>query len=159
VVGLIGALFALLSGAVISLAVIICRQMSAQGLGPTAQFAVRFILYAAIAALLAFAGADSKGPVAFRELAVVFVVALAILAIPIYAFQRSVPLISAQTIAVATSLGPSLVFGLQLLEGRVAFSPMTLTGLIAYSASALLIAGSSIWSARQRRMVKHLDRG
>lgn len=129
-IGLIGALLALFSGAAISLAVIVCRRMNAVGLGPTAQFGVRFVLYTAIATVLALAGVDAKGEVPLQELAWVFVVGLIIIAIPIYAFQRAVPLISAQAIAVTTALGPLIVFGLQMIEERVVFAPATLVGLI-----------------------------
>jgi drug/metabolite transporter (DMT)-like permease len=149
-IGLIGALLALFSGAAISLAVIVCRRMNAAGLGPTAQFGVRFVVYTVVATMLAFAGVDAKGEVPLQELALVFVVGLTIIAIPIYAFQRAVPLISAQTIAVATAMGPLIVFGLQMIEGRVVFAPATLVGLMIYSLCALITAGSSIWSARRR---------
>ncbi|MGH1482013.1 MAG: hypothetical protein ACRBM6_25325 [Geminicoccales bacterium] len=151
--GLIGASLALFAGAAISLAVIACRRMDAKGLGPTAQFGARFILYAVIAAILAVAGVDSKGPVSANEVFQVFFVGLAIIAVPIYAFQRAVPLVSAKTIAVATATGPLIVFGFQMVEGRVAFAPATLLGLIVYCSSAFLIAGISAWSARERVVV------
>jgi len=152
--GLIGASLALFAGALISLAVVICRRMDARGLGPTAQFGARFVLYAVIAAILALVGVDAKGPVSAKDVLLVFVVGLAIIAIPIYAFQRAVPLVSAKTIAVATSTGPLIVFGFQMIEGRVVFAPATLLGLIIYCSSALLIAGIGVWSARDRIAVE-----
>lgn len=151
--GLIGALLAIFSGASISLAVIVCRRMDAKGLGPTAQFGARFVLYASIAAILAIAGVDSKGLVSAKELSSVFLVGIAIIAIPIYAFQRAVPLVSAKTIAVVTATGPLIVFGLQLIEDRVVFAPATLFGLVMYCFSALMIAGIGAWSVRTRDLV------
>ena len=128
--------------------------MNAKGLGPTAQFAARFVLYVVIAGVLALMGVDAKGPVSMPELSLVFLVGLAVIAIPIYASQRAVSLISAKTLAVATATGPLIVFGLQMIEGRIGFAPATLFGLVVYCSSALMIAGIGAWSGRSRIVVE-----
>jgi len=44
------------------------------------------------------------------------------------------------TIGALTALGPFVIFGLQMIEGRVAYSLATLIGLVVYFAGAMLAA-------------------
>ena len=44
------------------------------------------------------------------------------------------------TIAAVTALGPVIVFVLQMVEGRVAYAPATLAGLLIYMSGALVAA-------------------
>lgn len=61
-----------------------------------------------------------------------------VVAVPLYLVPKAVQLIPAPTIAATTALGPTMVFALQPVEGRVQYSTATLTGLPVYVAGALL---------------------
>jgi hypothetical protein len=64
--------------------------------------------------------------------------------------QRAVALISTLTIGALTALGPFIIFGLQLIEGRVDYAPATLAGLGLYSIGAVLAALGAVTAARPR---------
>jgi hypothetical protein len=48
---------------------------------------------------------------------------------PSYLLQRAITLVSLLTIGIVAALGPFLVFGLQAIEGRIAYSTWSLVGL------------------------------
>jgi len=45
-----------------------------------------------------------------------------LIAVPYYLLQRAIALVSVLMIGVVAALGPFLVFGLQAIEGRIAYS-------------------------------------
>lgn len=137
--GLAGAVLSATSGICTAYVILFSARLSRKGVGPLAQFGLRFILYTLLA-LAAYALAlDDKGvrtePV---DLAAVVLVGLGVIAFPLYLVQKAIPLLHPSIIAAMTALGPVMVFSMQLLEGRVDYSAATLTGLIVYMAGALL---------------------
>ncbi|MCW0001851.1 hypothetical protein OE766_26925 [Pararhizobium sp. YC-54] len=67
-------------------------------------------------------------------------IGFAIIAFPVFAMQKAISLMSTLTLAAITALGPLFVFLFQLVEGRVAYAPATMTGLIIHFAGAVLAA-------------------
>ena len=57
---------------------------------------------------------------------------------PLYALQRAVALISTLTLGTLTAAGPFVIFCLQIIEGRVGVSGLTLTGLCLFFSGAVL---------------------
>ena len=51
---------------------------------------------------------------------------LVIMAVPLFAMQKAIATVSLFLLSSITALGPFMVFGFQLLEGRVAYSRYTL---------------------------------
>ncbi len=144
VVALAGVLLAAVSGGVTAAVILLSVRLSARGVGPLAQFGLRFVLYATLACVAALAGIDDKGTeVSGWQITKAVLVGLAVIAFPLYLVQKAVALISATTIAAVTALGPALVFGLQILEGRVAYAPATLAGLALYIAGALIAVAAA----------------
>lgn len=132
------------SGSLISLLLLYARRLDRRGVGPVAQFGLRFPLYVLLSVGGIALGLDAKGPVTGEDVVLVVIVGLFLMAFPIFAMQKAVALVSVLTIAAMTSLGPVLVFGFQMIEGRVDHAPATLTGLLVYFVGALLAtAGSS----------------
>ena len=78
--------------------------------------------------------------------ALVFYVTIGFLLLipPLYFFQKAVSMLSALTISALTALGPFVIFLLQLLEGRVDYSAMTLAGLAIYILGAILSAYGAV---------------
>lgn len=128
-----------LSGGCTAFVVLYSVRLNSRGVGPLAQFGLRFMLYTLLALIAFLIGVDDKGvPTSARDLAWIIVIGLVIIAFPLYLVQKAVPLIPASVIAAVTALGPAMVFLMQLLDGRVHYSAATLAGLTIYIAGALM---------------------
>jgi hypothetical protein len=139
-----GLSLAALAGVLIAGMLLAGFSLNSAGVGPVAQFGLRFPLYVVLA-LTGFAlGIDDKGPVPPADLLYAVVVGLAVLAFPIYAVQKAISLTSPLTIGTFVAVGPLIVFLLQMVEGRVHYSSATLVGLTIYFAGALIAAYSSV---------------
>lgn len=140
----LGVSLSVLSGGCTAFVILYSIRLNGRGVGPLTQFGLRFVLYTLLASAAFAAGLDDKGQrLAAPELALVVAVGLAVIALPLYLVQKAVPLLPASTIAAMTSLGPIMVFLMQMIEGRVDYAPATLFGLAIYSLGALLI----VWGA------------
>ncbi|MXX91550.1 MAG: DMT family transporter [Gammaproteobacteria bacterium] len=138
VTGLLGSASALLSGCAFAWMLIHCRALDAKGLCPVPVFAFRFPLYIVLAAFGWLLGLDYKAPVETGDAAIAILIGLAIMAFPLYAMQKALSGISVLLLSTITALGPFIVFLMQMVEGRVAFSGFTLAGLLIYSSGVLL---------------------
>lgn len=138
-IGLLGAALSALSGGVTALVILLSVRLNRHGVGPLAQFGLRFVLYTVLAAAAFLYGLDDKGrPLPPADLAWIVMVGLLVIAFPLYLVQKAVPLLHPSSIAAITALGPAIVFLMQLSEGRVDYSAATLVGLTVYMAGALL---------------------
>ena len=139
-----GVLLAIADGVLFTMVIIYCQRMDRAGVGPSAVFGLRQMLYIFVAGGLVTLGVDSKGPLAPSEIAFIVLIGLVLTVPPLYALQRAVAMISTLTISALTALGPFLIFGLQMIEGRVDYAPATLAGLMFYFAGALLAAFGAV---------------
>jgi len=138
---LIGIGLSALSGGCTAFVILYSLRLNQRKVGPLAQFGLRFGLYTLIAVTAFHLGLDHKPlPTPPMELAGIVLIGLAVIAFPLYLVQKAVPLLHATTIAAITALGPALVFLMQLADGRIAYSAMTLAGLILYMMGAFLAA-------------------
>jgi drug/metabolite transporter (DMT)-like permease len=141
--GGIGGVIALLATGLSSTWVIFyCRRLDGAGLTATALFGLRYLPYVVLAAVAAAMGIDAKPPVPVWHVSQALVIGLALVATPSYLVQRAIPLVSPLLIGLAGALGPFLVFGLQAIEGRIAYSSWTLVGLVVYCLGTALAATS-----------------
>ena len=147
-VAVLGTGLALLEGVLFTWLLIYCQRMDRGGVRPTAVFGLRFLLYVFVAGALAAAGFDRKAELSSVEIVTVVAIGIALTVPPLYALQRAVSLISTLTIGALTALGPFIIFGLQLIEGRVDYAPATLVGLGLYSLGALLAATGAVNASR-----------
>ncbi len=138
----------ILSGSAFALMLIHCRTLDTSGLGPATVFAFRFPVYILLAAAGWYLQLDYKGPVDAGEVATAILIGFAIMAFPLYAMQKAVSGVGVLLLSTITALGPLVVFCLQLIEGRVAFSGFTLAGLLVYSLGALLAVSSLVGGHR-----------
>lgn len=139
-VAIAGVALALASGVIITWMLFYSLRLDRAGVGPIAQFGLRFVLYVGVTAAGSLLGLDYKGPVAASEIVVAVLIGFVIMSFPLYAFQRAVSLVSPLIIGVIGALGPLLVFLFQLIEGRVGYAPATLAGLMVYFVGAMLAA-------------------
>jgi hypothetical protein len=139
-VAVLGLVLALVAGALITGMLLSSHGLVRAGVGPLAQFGLRFPLYTVLAVGGFALGLDAKGAVPLPDYLFAVLVGLAVLAFPIYAVQKAVALTTTATIAAFAATGPLVVFCLQMVEGRVDYSTATLAGLIVYFAGALISA-------------------
>ena len=139
-----GVALAITDGALFTWVLIYCQRLDRAGVGPGAVFGLRFPLYVALAGGFALAGADHKAAIPNLDIAVMVLIGLALTIPHLYALQRAVAVISTMTISALTALGPFVIFGLQMIEGRVEYSVATLLGLAGYFAGALLAAFGAV---------------
>jgi hypothetical protein len=81
-------------------------------------------------------GLDWKGLVDPAGLLAVVLIGFAIMAFPVFAMQKAISLISTLTLGAITALGPLFVFLFQIVDGRAAYAPATMAGLMIYFAGS-----------------------
>jgi drug/metabolite transporter (DMT)-like permease len=143
-VALAGVVLAVADGVLFTWMLIYCQRLDRVGVGPTAVFGLRFPLYIMVAGAMVATGVDHKMSLPASEIAVIVVVGLALTIPPLLALHKAVALVSTLTIGALTALGPFMIFGLQIVEGRVDFAPVTLAGLCLYFLGALLAAVGAV---------------
>jgi len=146
-----GVALAVADGVLFTWMLIYCQRLGRAGVGPTVVFGIRFPLYIVTAGALSLAGLDHKDAIPATELAVVVLIGMILTVPPLYALQRAVALISTLTIGAVTALGPFVIFGLQMVEGRVDFAPATLIGLALYFGGAILAAFGAVAATASSR--------
>lgn len=150
--GVAGVVLSAVSGLCTAFVILLSVRLNRKGVGPLAQFGLRFILYTCLALAAYATGLDDKGsPMSPADLATLVLVGLGVIAFPLYLVQKAIPLLQPSIIAAMTALGPVMVFSMQLLEGRVDYSAATLTGLLVYMAGALLAVYGSILQSTHTR--------
>ncbi len=136
---LVGVSLSALSGGFTAFGILYSVRLNARGVGPLAQFGLRFVLYTLLALLAFLIGLDDKGiATPAGDLTWIILIGLVVIAFPLYLVQKAVPLIQASMIAAMTALGPAMVFLMQLFDGRIDYSMATLTGLTIYIVGALM---------------------
>lgn len=137
---MVGLLLTCVSAVSLAAMMIYSQRLDRLGIAPAAQYGLRFPLYVVVALPAAWLGLDGKSPVDPDGLLAVVVIGFAIMAFPVFAMQKAISLMSTLTLAAITALGPLFVFLFQIVEGRVAYAPATMTGLMIYFAGAVLAA-------------------
>jgi drug/metabolite transporter (DMT)-like permease len=148
---MLGLLFSALSGGCTALVILFSVRLNNKGVGPLAQFGLRFVFYTVLSVVAFLAGTDDKGvPISNVDLSLMVLIGLLVIALPLYLVQKAVPLLPVATIAAITALGPVMVFVMQTSEGRVAYSAPTLLGLVIYTIGACLIVYNADLSKDQK---------
>lgn len=140
VVALTGLGLTCVSGVSLAVMMIYSQRLDRLGVEPAAQYGLRFPVYVIVALCAVWMGLDAKGPSDPLALAIVVLIGLVIMAFPVFAMQKAISLMSTLSLATITALGPLFVFVFQLVEGRVAYAPATMTGLAIYFLGAVLAA-------------------
>ena len=144
---LLGVALAAGAGVSISMSTVLCRRLNDADVAPTALVSVRFVGAVVLAAALALSSSHELSTLWRSDRAVVLGAMLLLIVFPIFVSQVGISLASPLTVRAVLALGPVLIFGLQLVEGRLSPSPYSLAvgvlyGIFAVSA-ALARRGSS----------------
>lgn len=147
--GVIGILLAIADGVFFTWMLISSQRLDKIGVGPGTVFGLRFPLYVITAGAMTFYGFDAKPPLPVDTLLVIIVLGLLLTVPHLYALQRAVARISTPMISALTTLGPFIIFILQIIEGRVQYSQATLLGLFIYCVGSMVAVVGAIKSSEQ----------
>ncbi len=125
------------SGASITVSLLWCKRLSEHGIGADAITAGRYLLMILIALLVLVTRDGPSGIGTTGDFVTLAVAATALIALPLYALQLGIARTAPLTAHVIRSLGPVLVFGLELADDRIAYSGLTLLGIALYSVFAI----------------------
>ena len=89
-------------------------------------------------------GIDAKQPVPVQDIVWVLLIAIPLMAFPIFSLQKAIVNASSLTIGAVSSTGPLLVFLLQGIEGRVEYASYTLLGLLIYFVGSITVLAKNI---------------
>ena len=149
-IALIGILLAIADGVFFTMLIIFCQKLDKSGVGPSAVFGLRFPLYVIVAGGFALNGISEGQNVSSADLGVIVLLGLLLTVPHLYALQKAVTKVSTPVISALTTLGPFVIFVLQIIEGRVDYSHATLFGLFIYfTGSCFSVAGSLAGGANQ----------
>lgn len=145
-IAVLGILLAVIDGVFFTLILVYSQRLNRNGVGPSAVLGIRLPLYVVVTGGLYFLGMGYQPEAELTSGEIVFYVAVGFLLLipPLYFFQKAVSMLSALTISALTALGPFVIFLLQLVEGRVEYSTMTLAGLAIYIPGAILSAYGAV---------------
>ncbi|MEM7562174.1 MAG: hypothetical protein AAF353_03880 [Pseudomonadota bacterium] len=147
VVAIAGILLAIADGIFFTLVLVFSQRLSKAGVGAGAVLGLRLPLYVSVAGICVLYEVDYKESLAVSEIALYVLIGLLLTIPPLYALQKAISLVSTLTISILTALGPFIIFGLQLIEGRVDYSSATLIGLSIYFAGSSVAAVGAVKAA------------
>lgn len=145
--GLLGLVFSAIAGILIAMMLLYSKRLDLRGLEPVPQFGFRFPIYLVLTAIGYASGIDAKAAVPISDLLYAVAIGMVVLAFPIYAVQKAISLTTSLTISSVAAVAPLIVFGLQVLEGRVDYSNSTSLGLAVYFIGAIIAAVGSAHAA------------
>jgi drug/metabolite transporter (DMT)-like permease len=131
-----GLLLPIVSGASITISLLWCKRLNERGIGADAVTASRYLLIIAIALVATVIGGPSNIGAA-GDLLGLAVAATVLIVLPLYSLQLGIARTAPLTAHVIRSLGPVLIFGLELADGRIAYSGAILAGIALYSLFAV----------------------
>jgi len=135
---LVGLALLLVSGSSITVSLLYCKRLHDHGISAEIVTSVRYIALILIAGgAVAFKGGFG-GIETFGEIAILSILATALIVLPLYALQVGIALTAPLTGHVLRALGPVFVFAVQQIDGRLAYSAMTLFCILAYSIAAIV---------------------
>jgi drug/metabolite transporter (DMT)-like permease len=147
---LIGCAFVTVSGVAITIATLYAKRLHDDGASAAAVVATRFLGVLAAATIgLALGPAGARESVLMPATWLALVpAAFALMAVPIYFNQIGVKRASPLTVRVLLALGPVFLIALQTIVGGMVLSGISLAGVLAYCAIAILAAVARLFSAR-----------
>ena len=132
-----GLVLPIVSGVSITVSLLWCKRLNERGIGADAISASRYWLIIVVAVLVELIGERPTGVGNPRDLAILAIVTTVLIVLPLYSLQLGIARTAPLTAHVIRSLGPVLIFGLELADGRIAYSGPILAGIVLYSFFAL----------------------
>ncbi|MEM7438587.1 MAG: hypothetical protein AAF393_03240 [Pseudomonadota bacterium] len=140
----LGLVLAMVDGIFFTLILVGSARLNDGGTGALAVLGLRMPLYVVVTAGLATATVTPAGIPGFSLLAAFVAAGLLLTVPPLYFLQRAVPILSTFALSSIIALGPLIIFGAQLLEGRVQLSLITFLGIAVYIVGSFLAARAAV---------------
>lgn len=134
---LTGLLLLVISGASITVSLLLSKQLNERGIGADAITAGRYLMIVAVALIVVLHGDTPSGIGSLNELGILALAATLLIVLPLYSLQLGVAHTAPLTAHVIRSLGPVFVFALELVDGRIGYSGFAFAGIALYSAFAI----------------------
>jgi drug/metabolite transporter (DMT)-like permease len=132
-----GLLLPLVSGAAITISLLWCKRLNDRGIGADAITAARYLLIIAVALVVTIGGERPSNVGTGNDLLVLAAAATVLIVLPLYSLQLGIARTAPLTAHVIRSLGPVLIFGLELADGRIGYSGAILAGIVLYALFAV----------------------
>jgi drug/metabolite transporter (DMT)-like permease len=136
-VTVVGLVLPIVSGTAITVSSLWAKRLNERGIGADTVTAGRYILIVTIALVVVIAGDRPPEFATAGEFAALALATTILIVLPLYSLQLGIARTAPLTAHTIRSLGPVLVFGLELVDGRIAYSGSTLSGIALYSFFAL----------------------
>ena len=133
--GILGLLLAAASGLTITAETVFAKRMNEAGISATGVLALRFVLIALVGAVAIFGFGETQ--LSGKEAGMISLTALKILVLmvaPLYLVGKGLALTSPLTTGIVAAFGPSIVFLMQVAEGRIPTSGWVLAATLLYVA-------------------------
>ena len=131
-----GLLALTVSGVSITLSHLLAKRLNDHGLGANAVTGARYLLISALAFAVVMSGARPTGVEDAAGWLWLAALATPLIALPLYALQVGISMTKPLTAQVLRSLGPVVIFALELTDPRIVWSGAALAGIVAYSVFA-----------------------
>ena len=131
--GILGLALAAISGLTITAETVFAKRMNEAGISATGVLALRFVLIALVGAIAVFGFGETQ--LAGKEVSTIGMTALKILILmvaPLYLVGKGLALTSPLTTGIVAAFGPSIVFLMQVAEGRIPTSMWVLAATFLY---------------------------
>jgi drug/metabolite transporter (DMT)-like permease len=136
-VTLAGLSLPIVSGTAITISSLWAKRLNERGIGADTVTAVRYILIVVMASFVVIVGERPLGFTTMEEFSVLVLATAILIVLPLYSLQLGIARTAPLTAHTIRSLGPVFVFGLELADGRVAYSGPVLFGIVLYSSFAI----------------------
>ena len=149
----------IVSGASITISLLLCKRLNERGVGADSVTAGRYILIVLVAFAAVMLGDVRSGVASAYDWTILAAAATVLIVLPLYSLQVGISRTAPLTAHVIRSLGPVCVFALELADGRIGYSPLTLAGIALYSAFSIAGNLTRGWGGEaEPRIVKSVGR-
>ena len=152
---LIGIILAVIDGIFFTLILVYSQRLNKAGVGAGAVLGLRLPLYVLVTGVIAYSGYgfNPSEILGVGQIAIYVIIGFCLTIPPLYFLQKAITLLPTLTISALTALGPFVIFGLQLIEGRIDYSAITMQGLGIYVVGAFLSALGAVKATTQSNPV------
>jgi len=128
-----GLVLLVVSGASITVSLLLSKRLNERGIGADAITAGRYLMIIAVALAVVLLDGTPSGIGSLNELGVLALAATVLIVLPLYSLQLGVANTAPLTAHVIRSLGPVFVFALEFADGRIGYSGFAFAGIALYS--------------------------
>ena len=152
---LLGVVLSILDGVFFTLILVYSQRLNVGGVGAAAVMGLRLPLYVLVTGMVVYSGygnidaISSTASPGIGKMALYVTIGFLLLAPPLYFLQKAVTMLPTLTISALTAMGPFFIFLLQIIEGRIDYSTITVVGLTIYVTGAMFSSAGAVKAETQ----------